>query len=650
MNKRRVVLESITAEYFKGLKDLTMEFSDGVNVVSGPNASGKTSILDCFLWIVSDKDSTGRSSFAIRMKDESGKDIDNVEIVGQAVMRVDDERVTFRKVQKQRWTKKRGSSAPTYEGNENIYMIDGFPVKRSEYAAKIDSIVKENIFQIITDIFAFSRLPWQEKRKTALLFVPEVTDADILDTDPDRFSLIADDVRIGGVDKTKEKNAATMKKLKDEQKAYPVRIDEAIRQVVEVDVDALTAKRKKAEADLEETLKIKANLESALADVSALQQEIVSTKIRMTEIETAEREAVMKSQYASQKAYEDARAEVRALTDQYNRTASALDISESAMKMNLEDYNHTKEEYDAVKARTLPADATVCPTCQRTFPEEKIAEIRAGFAERRRADMTVLVDRGKRLKKAIDDAIPSIDRMKADCARLKADIAEKMAQVDALKAVYESAPKEVDLSTSESYTEAQRRLEELQGRLMLMDDGKARKDALDEAERGVRRTIQEIDTRLAVVDANKRAEQRVAELRAEQLDCSQKIADVERALDLLDAFMRLKMTMLTDRINSKFKYVRFRLFDELINGAITPTCVIQVNSNGSWVDYTDGNHAAQILGGLDIINALSDLYGVSAPVFIDNAEALDHNNIPETDSQLILLKVTDDEALKIERG
>ena len=185
---------------------------------------------------------------------------------------------------------------------------------------------------------------------------------------------------------------------------------------------------------------------------------------------------------------------------------------------------------------------------------------------------------------------------------------------------------------------------------MLMDDGKARKDALDDAERGVRRTIQEIDARLAVVDANKRAEQRVEQLRAEQIECSQKIADVERALDLLDAFMRLKMTMLTDRINSKFKYVRFRLFDELINGAITPTCVIQVNSNGSWVDYADGNHAAQILGGLDIINALSDLHGISAPVFIDNAEALDHNNIPETDSQLILLKVTDDEALKIERG
>jgi exonuclease SbcC len=40
------------------------------------------------------------------------------------------------------------------------------------------------------------------------------------------------------------------------------------------------------------------------------------------------------------------------------------------------------------------------------------------------------------------------------------------------------------------------------------------------------------------------------------------------------------------------------------------------------VPYADANNAAKINAGLDIINTLSTHYGVSAPIFIDNREAV----------------------------
>ena len=63
------------------------------------------------------------------------------------------------------------------------------------------------------------------------------------------------------------------------------------------------------------------------------------------------------------------------------------------------------------------------------------------------------------------------------------------------------------------------------------------------------------------------------------------------------------------------------------------------------VPYSDLNHAMQINSGIDIINALSKHYGVTAPITVDNAEAV--NDLEPTDSQLIRLVVTKDPQLVI---
>jgi hypothetical protein len=113
--------------------------------------------------------------------------------------------------------------------------------------------------------------------------------------------------------------------------------------------------------------------------------------------------------------------------------------------------------------------------------------------------------------------------------------------------------------------------------------------------------------------------------------------------------MKAKMDLLSERINSHFKKVRFRLFTDQINGGVKETCTMQINTNGSYVDYSDANNAAKIIGGLDVIEALSGLYEVEAPIMLDNSECLDRYNTPEMDAQLILLEVSDDETLHVER-
>ena len=93
-----------------------------------------------------------------------------------------------------------------------------------------------------------------------------------------------------------------------------------------------------------------------------------------------------------------------------------------------------------------------------------------------------------------------------------------------------------------------------------------------------------------------------------------------------------------------FHLVNFKLFDMQINGLSPETCEVTVNG----VPYKDLNSGHKIIAGLDIIRTLSEINNVEAPIFIDNAESINGFNIPEIDTQMVLLKVSDDKELVVQ--
>jgi len=67
------------------------------------------------------------------------------------------------------------------------------------------------------------------------------------------------------------------------------------------------------------------------------------------------------------------------------------------------------------------------------------------------------------------------------------------------------------------------------------------------------------------------------------------------------------------------------------------------------VPFPDLNHGMQINAGLDIIRAMTEKTGHSAPIFIDNAESVTRLLAPEA-AQIIRLVVSRDPALRFEPG
>ncbi|MBO0558966.1 hypothetical protein EXQ37_03785 [Clostridium botulinum] len=153
----------------------------------------------------------------------------------------------------------------------------------------------------------------------------------------------------------------------------------------------------------------------------------------------------------------------------------------------------------------------------------------------------------------------------------------------------------------------------------------------------------EIDKLLATEEINNKNKNRIAELEDLEKELSSKIAKLEGQEILAEEFIRTKVELLEEKVNSKFKYVKFKMFKDQINGGLEECCEPLVGG----VPFTSNlNTAAKINAGIDIINTLSRFYGVRAPIFIDNRESV--NKLIETDSQIINLFVSEDKELRIE--
>lgn len=100
------------------------------------------------------------------------------------------------------------------------------------------------------------------------------------------------------------------------------------------------------------------------------------------------------------------------------------------------------------------------------------------------------------------------------------------------------------------------------------------------------------------------------------------------------AFAKARIDAVEDKINSMFGIVKFKLFNRLVNGGEEEICDATLNG----VPYPDCSTAERINMGLDIINAISRFKGVTAPIFIDNAESV--IDILPTGTQVIRLVVS----------
>jgi hypothetical protein len=139
-------------------------------------------------------------------------------------------------------------------------------------------------------------------------------------------------------------------------------------------------------------------------------------------------------------------------------------------------------------------------------------------------------------------------------------------------------------------------------------------------------------------------EKRIEELKAQEKKLAAEYERLEGELYLTEEFIRQKVSLLEEKINSKFEMARFKLFNVLVNGAVEECC----ETTYQGVPFSSLNNGARINVGLDIIRTLARHYNFYPPIFIDNREAVT-SLIDMGDQQVISLIVSEkDKELRVE--
>ncbi len=673
----RIILKSLHIENFKGIKSLEVNFSNKTSI-KGQNAAGKTTIFDAFTWLLFNKNSAGEEKFNIRPLDKDGNRIDNVEIKVVGVLDVEGKEVMLSKVQKQNWVKKRGTNTVTLQGNPNSCEIDGYPKSEADFKAYVSELSQsEDMFKLLTNPQYFSSLKWKEQRDILMKLVSETSDVELAKTDGKYAPLINELEKAPSTDDIRAKFSKALTEWKKKQAEIPVRIDEAEKSKVDVD----TAEQELLKTDLERQIKeIELQMKSSSKVIDDLEQQKFELQFEINDCKRKANETLIKERRLLDDRKDEATIKFNDLHNQIAKLESEIvekknripalesekaELGKQYMGEKEKDFDESPYLFDEFKWK-FDESTTVCSLCGQRLPEDKIEQLKTDFEEKKAKAKEDAAERLKTIRESFNNQkVAELNRIaslgtdkKSEIEIMKSDIedAEKKLpelreqETEQMKIKNEcikklsELPEEADLSTNDDYKVLMKKDTDLQSQI-----DSARANSIDTSELGSKKleleaALEDAKTIIAQAAKNVEIDERIAQLQAEQKEIGQKVADQEQMLYLLEEFIRFKLNKVSESINSHFKTVNFKLFEMQLNGGLKDCCECTVNG----VPYSTLNSGHRIVAGLDIIRSLSEMYGVSCPIFVDNAESLNEFNVPDMDAQLILLSVSEDKQLKVE--
>ena len=632
-----IKINKLLLQNFKGIKSLEIN-ADGANLkIYGDNATGKTTVFDAFTWLLFGKDSLGRSDFGIKTQDENGNAIHNLEHTVECELAIDNSILTLKKVYVEKWTKKRGSAEAEFSGHETKYFANEVPTTKKEYEQKIANIIDENLFKILTNPLYFNEhLKWQDRRAILLNLCNNLSDEEII-AQSDEFSPLLNELKGRTVQEYSKVIKSQQTAINDELKTIPQRISEASlaipvtlaevdenekavieQKIAELNDEILSIKSGAGATDVEAELRLlrgkKSIIESSKCDVSSMDQELFEANINLRN--TERKISSCRQEIATLNAY----------IDDYTKKADSL-----------------RKEWHEVNDKQY-TDSGICPTCGQALPDEQVAEAKAKFNTKRANELDAITEKGKQAKAEIErleklriSEAEKIDNLQKEYNEHTAEVNRLTTAIEKAKAEFDTIKQKELAHLNESIAEAEKKAHNS------TDDVQSKIYPIQEQINAEKAKLAEIDKAIAERDLADRQKKRIADLSADEKRLAGEYANLDKIAFLVDKFTKYKVDLLGEEINSHFKYAKFKLFEEQINGGIAECC--EVTFKG--VPYSDLNNASRINIGLDIINTLCTINGKTAPIIIDNAESV--TGLMQTNSQMISLIVSAyDDELRVE--
>lgn len=635
---KKVTLNRLELSNFKKIAKLSIDFTQETDIV-GTNGVGKSTIFDAYTWLLYGKNSHDQNDFAIKTLDENNQAIHKLEHEVTGIFDVDSEIIEFKRVYREKWVTKRGNDIEELTGHETTFFVNGVPKSKGEYQSAVASMIDESISKIISNPLYFNeKMKWNERREILTAIAGEVENTDIFMEMGSDYNELRDILNAGkSLDEQKKVIQAQKKKLKEEKETIIPRINEANHNKpepvdaseIEKQIISLGGELNSIDEQISNRFK---SVEKAQEQAKEVQEKRYELNSKLIDLQNEFQKSEQQYTWSIQQKRAELENEIKTL-ELNNRTNFTFE--QSAIE-NLKDKNEKlRNQFTAISNLVFDENCQDknCPTCKQSLPdyESKVEELRRAFNVDKLNQLDSIREHGKKNNELIAEYESKINEIKAQSGAY-------LEQIDQKKTYLQEWEKSIVTERPATTPEIEALKTQIEAIVIPtietpdVADLKAQKDV-------VNAELDTLKSKLTVNDIVNTIDARIQELEAQNKNLAQEIASLEKLEFQIDNFNKAKIELIEKRINSKFALVKWKMFNEQLNGGLEPTCEAIVNGT----PFNDLNTAMKCNAGMDVINALNYHFGIFAPVFIDQRESI--VTLIKTECQVINLKV--DESKKV---
>lgn len=667
-----IKLKSLTLEnYKKFIGQETFRFYDRT-MISGKNKEGKSTLENAYMEILTGKEVDGTHPDGIRPHGEDGKDLNRADVIREVVLDIDGKETTIRKITKQKWRKPHGQTEEVLDGNTVSYEIDGFPYAPKKFEEYMKELADPEILLMCSNPNPFlSTL----KKSTAdarkvLEKLSGFSLEEFLAKNP-QYAEVQDLTKGHSVEDTMKKlrKQLTDQKKKLDQKSTELKYEQTRDSGDQIETADLELAKGEWQEKIAEVDRKEQALDEAVKAYDSANSEILSLKSKLNEIANNAGAGLREQRANLDQKISDLNIQNRGYAN--NMKLAELDLQHSHMgierhkaelKKARKDYSAASQKtFDETKLREIKAeqfneDSLICPECGQIRPEMQRINLRETFeqskarriAEQEKAREVFNAELSKMLdsiteigNKAADDLKVAQEAKKEaekKIAEVRKQILETSAEIEKLCGELEKIPKEVDLSGNVEYQELSEQIKKKEFALPAMDNGSMKRMELRQQRNQYMDEISKLDAQIQKSNADaEQKERKLAELKEEFNKQKQTVADIERQMDVISQFSIEKNAALAEKINPFMDGFQFNFLTYTLEKNPVECC--RIVKNGT--EYGDLNYSDKLLVETSMIRGFQKMNNLDLPIWIDNSESINDERIPELDTQMIVLKVTD---------
>lgn len=657
---KKVTLKKLNVENYKKFEAREFDFA-GRTEVSGRNRQGKTSLMDAYFDVLTGKLADGTLPNNIRRKVD-GEEVDDP-VVRELVIDVDGTEYVVQK------KTKKGKSSNTVE-----YYVNGIKRNKTEYMEILKRIADPDTIAMCSNarVFLNEIQKATAKARETLGGIAGFSESQFRAEHPEYEWIKNEGVEGDSIEEILKARRRDLRKAKSDVDDIAKQIRKEQGRQVECD-ETLPAQRDDLLDLLKENEKQEEVLCNASREYDRISIELAGLKrSRDALVEKAGKTAREKHDRITSLLYtlksdkKNAENKLRLAEMDLEHANKGIERHKAALAQAKKKYTEALKEkwggdteLTAIRGEEFDPELAICPTCGQTLPEEQVETTKRKFEfnkqsriskklgekeqfeKNKRTKLEQITEDGNEASEGLKTANETKKEAEAAIEATKKEITSLALEIAETEKEAEKPIPEPDMSGDEEYKAVCGKISALEESLNGIGNGENDRILLSNNRHSLEAKLRDVEAKIKTQTA--RLEEKANNLETmqeEQKKLSQKQANIQQKVDQLTEYSIEKNKALAAVINPHFKHFQFQFLDYTQDGEPLETCRMICNG----IDYANGlNHSDRILCDIDLVMGLQEMNDLRLPVWVDDTESVNSDRIPELDTQMILLKVSDGE-------